>query len=131
MTQYSDYGRNKEVRRMCLAETANNQRIRKMPSERFRGLGRIRRVFRCIGYWSVLVRQSAGHDGGAVVPPCVFQSSDTKYPLNKGSPNDFSSRDACGQAHAPLPTHERYRKSFLQIVSQMKFNKIAAEHGEF
>ena len=131
MIQYSEYGRNKEVRRMCLVETTNHGRLCQMHLKGCRGLGWIRSVCRCVKGWCVLVRQSAGHNCGAVVPQCVFQSSDTEYPLNKGSPNDFSSRDACGQAHAPLPAHELLRKSFLQEVSQMRLNKIAAEHGEF
>lgn len=39
---------------------------------------------------AILVPQAGWQSGGTVKPPRVFQGHNTKNPLNKGSPSDFS-----------------------------------------
>ena len=91
---------------MCLVEETIVQRDGEMHTERSRRMEPVRSMLGGLRSWCLLVMQSAGQDSGAVVPLCVFQSSDTKYPLNKGSPDDLFSRVASGRAHAPPPAYD-------------------------
>lgn len=55
----------------------------------------------------VLTRVLNGVQCGTVAPHCDFQSTLLSFPLNKGTPNDFSSR-VCAPLHAPAQNDPEY-----------------------
>lgn len=75
---------------------------------RFAGMLIIRRCAR------VLTRVLSGAQCGTVAPHCDFHSPMLGLPLNKGTPNDFSSR-VC----APLPAHAQRGAIVLTLKNQI------------
>ena len=75
---------------------------------RFAGMRIIRRCAR------VLDRVLDGVQCGTVAPHCDFHSTKLFYPLNKGTPNDFSSR-VC----APLPAPAQRGAIVLTLKNQI------------
>ena len=79
---------------MCLAKKRGKRGdvfVSVIQSLRLQILGRMPRK---VGNWFVMITKSAGKNGGTVEPPCDFQTSYRNFPLFKGTPAYFSSRDA-------------------------------------
>lgn len=70
--------RQRGIRGVCL--------VSDVPTRCVAGFGGLRSIRR---HRAILVTQAEWQKGGTVIPPCVFQGSSTKNPLNKGSPSDF------------------------------------------
>lgn len=77
-----------------MGETSCFRGFRLVSIERTGGLGQVAGVCRSGRCRRVLKYNPQGILGGTVEPPCDFQMSYRDFPLFKGTPARFSSRDA-------------------------------------
>lgn len=87
-----------------MGETPRFRGFRVVSIERAGGLEQVAGVCRSGRCRRLLTYDPNGRNGGTVEPPCDFQMSYCDFPLFKGVPARFSSRDARGRA--PPQAHD-------------------------